>query len=393
MSRPEHGWSAAWTTAPQRPGAGFAPNWSEEGFADHTIRQIVRLSIGGDTLRIRLSNRYGTTPLKVAGLTVATPVGGAAVKPDTLHEVTVGGRTAFALPAGTELATDAVPVRTEALDSVTTTMYLAEPFGSATYHEQALATIYRAEGDHRGNGDGAAFTETSQSWYYLSGIDVTGAESSGHGIAVFGDSLTDGTGSSPDTNHRFPDLLAQRLLAVGRPRAVVNVGIGGNRLTVDSAWLGERATARFASDVLSQPGVGTVIILLGINDISISEVAEVSPFAVFAPYTDVAAEEVIAGYRDLIRQARKAGLRAIGATVMPAKPSVFSTTRSEAKRAAINQWIRTSGAYDAVIDLDRALTSPSAPDRLHDTYDSGDHLHLNDAGYQAMADAVDLAHL
>lgn len=390
MSHPEP-WSAAWTTAPQRPGAGFGPNWSEAGFADQTLRQTVRLSIGGDTLRIRLSNRFGTTPLKVAGLTVACPVGGAAVKPDTSHEVTVNGEPAFAIPPGADLSTDAVPMRTDALDSVTVTMYLAEPSGPVTYHAQALATTYRSTGDHRGSGDGAAFTETSHSWYYLSAIDVTGAD--GHGIVVFGDSLTDGTGSSPDTNHRFTDLLAQRLHAAGTPRAVLNQGIGGNRLTVDSAWLGERATARFAHDVLNQPGVNTVITLLGINDISISEVAEASPFPTFAPYTEVSAEEVIAGYRDLIQQARNAGLRTVGATVMPAKPSVFSTERSEVKRAAVNHWIRTSGVYDAVIDLDRALTSPQAPDRLRATFDSGDHLHPNDVGYRAMADAVDLARL
>ncbi|MFG1710386.1 SGNH/GDSL hydrolase family protein [Nonomuraea sp. M3C6] len=385
------GWTAAWTTSPQRPGVGFAPNWSEEGFTDRTIRQTVRLSVGGDGLRVRLSNRFGTTPLHVAGLTVAAATGGAAIKPDTLRELTVAGKPAFAVPAGAELATDAVSYAVDALDSVTITMHLADPSGPATYHAQALATTYRAAGDHRRDGDGAAFTETSQSWYYLGGVDVTGA--TGDGIVVFGDSLTDGTGSTPDTNHRFPDLLAQRLVTAGRARAVLNQGIGGNRVTVDSEWLGERATARFARDVLGQPGVRTVIILLGINDIGISEVAEASPFPTFAPYTEVSAEEVIAGHRDLIRQARAARLRVVGATVMPAKPSVFSTMRSEGKRAAINTWIRTGGEYDAVIDFDRALTSPSVPDRLDGTFDSGDHLHLNDVGYQAMADAIDLTHL
>jgi lysophospholipase L1-like esterase len=384
MSRQERGWAAAWTTTPQRPSIGFAPNWSQEGFADQTIRQTVRLSVGCDALRVRLSNRYGTAPLQVAGLTVAAPAGGSAVKPDTLHEVTVDGEPVFAVPAGTDLATDSVPLRTGALDSVTITMHLADPSGPATYHAQALATTYRAAGDHRTDSDGVAFTQTSQSWYYLSGVDAAGAP--GNGIVILGDSLTDGTGSTPDTDHRFPDLLAQRLVAAGRPRAVLNQGIGGNRVTVDSAWLGDQATTRFQHDVLTQPGVSTVIILAGINDIAISEIAAESPFPVLAPYTQVSADEVIAGHRDMIRRARAAGLRTVGATLLPMRGSGFSTPRSEAKRATVNAWIRETPEYDAVIDLAHAMG-----DALDPAHDSGDHLHLNDAGYRAMASAVDLA--
>jgi len=411
----ERRWTAAWTTSPQRPGAGFTPNWSEAGFAGQTIRQVVRLGIGGDALRIRLSNRYGAGPLRVTGMTVATTIGGgagdggagsAAVKPDTPRELAVNGATAFTVPAGADLATDAVPFVADALDSVTVTAYLAEPSGPATYHAQALATTYRAAGDQRGDAEGTAFTETSQSWYYLCGVDVRGASvrgvdaaggsgnaggratSGGVGgaIVVLGDSLTDGTGSTPDTDHRFPDLLARRLVAAGRPRAVLNQGIGGNRVTVDSAWLGERATARFHRDALSQPGVSTVVIFAGINDIGISEVARDSPFPVLAPYTKVSAAEVVAGYRDMIRRARAAGLRTVGVTLLPMRGSAFSTPTSEAKRTAINDWVRGSGEYDAVIDLALAMG-----DVLDPAHDSGDHLHPSDAGYQAMADAVDLA--
>ncbi|MCK9928163.1 SGNH/GDSL hydrolase family protein [Frankia sp. Mgl5] len=386
-------WTAAWTTSPQRPGAGFAPNWSEWGFAHQTVRQVVRLSVGGDTVRVRLSNAYGTAPLTIAGATIALSTGGAAVRADSLRHLTVHGTQTFTVPAGAEYASDPVPFKTAGLEPVTVSLYLAAPTGPATYHAQAMATSYRCAGDQRAEADGTVFTETSQSWYYLSGLDVTGGPARPPGIVLFGDSLTDGTGSSPDANRRFPDALAERLAAAGRPRAVLNQGIGGNRVTVDSGWLGVSATSRFRRDVLGQPGVGTVVILLGINDIGISEVAEASPFPVFAPYTDVSADEIIAGYRDMIQQGRAAGLRVVGATVMPAKPSAFSTTRSEAKRTAINTWIRTSGEYDAVLDLDRALVSSSAPDRLKPAFDSGDHLHLNDTGYRAMADAVDLAAL
>lgn len=383
MSRHKHRWTAAWTTSPQRPGAGFAPNWSEAGFAGQTIRQVVRLGIGGDALRIRLSNRYGALPLCVAGLTAAATVGGAAVKPGTPRKLTVGGRTTFTVPAGSDLATDGVPFPTDALDTLTVTTYLAEPSGPATYHAQALATTYRAAGDQCADTAGTAFSETSQSWYHLGGVDVAGAPEDG--IVVLGDSLTDGTGSTPDTDHRFPDQLARRLVAAGRPRAVLNQGIGGNRVTVDSAWLGDRATSRFHRDVLAQPGITTVMILAGVNDFGISEVARDSPFPVLAPYTEVSAEEVIAGHRDMIRQARAAGLRTVGATLLPMRGSAFSTPRSEAKRTALNAWIRDSGEYDAVIDLALAMG-----DALDPAHDSGDNLHPSDAGYQAMAEAVDL---
>lgn len=383
MNHLKRAWTATWTTSPQRPGGSFAPNWSEAGFADRTIRQTVRLSVGGAALRVRISNRYGATPLRIAGLTVAAALDGAAIKPDSLRELTVDGKAAVTVPAGADLTTDGVRFPTDPFDQVTVTIYLAEPSGPATYHAQALATVHRAAGDHRANGDGTAFTETSQSSYYLTGIDVTGAPDDG--VVVLGDSLTDGTGSTPDTDHRFPDLLARRLVAAGRPRAVLNQGIGGNRVTVDSAWLGDRATARFPHDVSTQPGIRTVVILAGINDIGISELAADSPFPVFAPYTEVSAEQVIAGHRDLIRHARAGGLRTVGVTLLPMSGSAFFTPRSEAKRAAINAWIRQSADYDAVIDLARAMGETLDP-----AHDSGDGLHPNDAGYQAMADATDL---
>jgi lysophospholipase L1-like esterase len=384
VSRREPRWTAAWTTSPQRPGVGFGPNWSEEGFAGQTVRQSVRLTVGGDALRVRLSNRYGALPLRVTGLTVAASVGGAAVKPG--RELTVAGRPTFTIPAGADRATDTVAFPVDAWDSVTVTITFSEPSGPATYHAQALATTYRAAGDQRQDVDGTAFTETSTSWYYLHGIDVTGAP--GGGIVLLGDSLTDGTGSTPDTDRRFPDQLARRLAAAGIPRAVLNQGVGGNRVTVDSAWLGDRATARFPRDVLAQPGVSTVLILAGINDIGISEVAGDSPFPVLAPYTEVTAPEVIAGLGDMARRARAAGLRTIGATLLPIRGAAFSSPRSEAKRTEINAWIRTSNVYDAVIDLASAMGDALAP-----SHDSGDHLHPSDAGYQAMADAIDLAML
>ncbi|MGV9772829.1 SGNH/GDSL hydrolase family protein [Streptosporangium sp. NPDC003464] len=366
----------------------YTPNWSEQGFARQTIRQVVRVSAGGVAARIRLSNIYGTAPLKVAGATVARTAGGAAVRRGSLRHLTVNRARTFTVPAGAEITSDAVPLPLDALDSVTVTLYLAEPTGPATYHAQATATSYRSAGDHRADIGGTAFTETSQSWYYLSGVDVIGGARR-QGVVAFGDSLTDGYGSSADSDNRYPDELAERLAATGRPRAVLNQGISGNRVTVDSVWLGDKGTSRFRRDVLGQPGVGTVIILEGINDIGMSE----APSPIGAPPTDVSAQQIIAGHRDLIRQARAKGLRVIGATLPPMKGSRYYSERSETKRDEVNTWIRTSGEYDAVVDLDRTLAAPSDGDQLNPAYDSGDHLHLNDIGYRATAHAVDLADL
>ncbi|WP_435193163.1 GDSL-type esterase/lipase family protein, partial [Nonomuraea sp. bgisy094] len=192
-----------------------------------------------------------------------------------------------------ELASDPVALGLDDLDSVTVTLHLAAPTGPATYHAQAMATTYRAAGDHRSDHGPGAFTQTSASWYYLSGVDVIGRSSHQGAVVAFGDSLTDGYGSTPGAANRYPDELAERLAAAGRPHAVLNQGISGNRVTVDSAWLGDKATSRFRRDVLDQPGVRAVIILEGINDIGMSQ----APSPIGAPPTDVSADEIIAGHR------------------------------------------------------------------------------------------------
>lgn len=382
-------WDAAWSASPQRAGANFTPNWSEQGFADQTVRQTARVSVGGTAVRVRLTNVYGTTPLTVTGATVARTAGGAAVRPGSVRRLTVGGASTFTVPAGAERASDPVWLPVSALESVTVTLYFADLTGPATYHAQAMALSYRATGNHTTGTDAAVFTESTVSWYYLAGVDVIGVPRHRDGVVLFGDSLTDGFGSTLGADNRYPDEFAERLVAAGQPRAVLNQGIGGNRVTVDSAWLGDKATSRFDRDVLDQPGVGTVIVLAGINDIGMSEARQ--PLA--APYTEVSAADIIAGHRDLIRQARAKGLRVIGATMPPMKGSRYYTPLSEAKRDEVNTWIRGSGEYDAVVDFDRALAAPTDEDQLAPVYDSGDHLHPNDAGYHAMANAIDLADL
>ncbi|MGW8731329.1 SGNH/GDSL hydrolase family protein [Streptomyces sp. NPDC055808] len=376
-------WGAAWAASPQLPATGFTPNWSQEGFSHQSVRQVVRVTESGDRIRIRLSNAYGTSPLVVTGATVARAGLGADVHPDSLRQLTFGGRTSVSIPAHGELRSDAAQLGLERLESVAITLYFAGTTGPATFHAQGFADTYRAEGDHRADASGAAFTATSQSWYYLSGVEV-GGRARGDGIALFGDSITDGFGSTPGANRRYSDALAER---TGRP--VVNAGIGGNLVLNDSAWYGERATARFRRDVLDQPGVRTVVILEGLNDIGFSEARKgPEPQPTYVPAPVVSSAELIAGYGELIRQAHREGLTVVGATLLPLKGSDHWGAHAARVSDEVNAWIRHSGAFDAVVDFDKALASKADPDRLAPAYDSGDALHPNDAGYRVMAQAL-----
>ncbi|MFJ1897443.1 SGNH/GDSL hydrolase family protein [Streptomyces sp. NPDC088115] len=382
-------WQGGWATSPQAPAAPFGPNWSQQGFADQTVRQVVRVSTGGTRARVELSNRYGSTPLRITGATVGRTDNGASVKAGSLRQLSFGGHRSTTVPAGAELTSDALPFRTGALESLTVTLYLAEPTGPATFHLISSSTSYRARGDHRSDRAGTAFTETSDSSYYLTGVEVSGGRPAPrNGVVAFGDSITDGVGSTPDADNRYPDELAERFVAAGRPRSVVNQGIAGNQVTQDTEWAGEKAVARFRKDVLGEPGVGTVIVLEGINDIGAAGTG-----AVGTPSPEVSVAQLIAGHRSLIRQAHAKGIRAIGATLTPIGGSAYDSPANEAKRVAVNHWIRTSGEYDAVADLDHATADPADRTRIAPAYDSGDHLHPNDAGYHAMADALDLSGL
>ncbi|RKN45769.1 SGNH/GDSL hydrolase family protein [Streptomyces hoynatensis] len=376
-------WQASWGAAPQMPSTGFTPNWSQAGFSHQTVRQVVRISEGGDRLRIRLSNAYGTSPVEISGATVARTAEGASVVPGTVRPLTFGGHRSAAIPAHGDLRSDAAGLAADDLTSVTVTLYLAGTTGPATFHAQGFATSYLADGDHRADASGAAFAETSQSWYYLSGVEVGRDRRDRHGgdgIVALGDSLTDGFGSTPGADNRYPDELAE---LTGRP--VVNSGIGGNLVLNDSAWYGERGTARFARDVLDQPGVSTVVLLEGVNDIGFSEVEDQPTYR---PAPEISADELIAGYRTLIRRAHQVGLEIVGATLPPFQGSDHWGPHAARVGDEVNDWIRNSGEFDAVVDLDRVLADPADPDRLNPAYDSSDGLHPNDAGYRLTAEAV-----
>ncbi|WP_328494329.1 SGNH/GDSL hydrolase family protein [Streptomyces sp. NBC_00414] len=374
--------TTAWTASPQSPSTGFTPNWSQEGFWRQSLRQVVRLTAGGDRVRIRLSNVYGTSPLRIAGASLARADLGAAVRSEPVR-LTFGGSASAEIPARAETVGDAAELAVEAGESVTVTLHLDAVTGPATFHAQAFATSYRGAGDLLDDTGGAGFDETTESWYFLSGVDVgAGDLSAGRtdGVALFGDSITDGFGSTPGANRRWSDALAAR---TGRP--VLNAGIGGNLLLNDSAWYGEKGVHRLERDVLGRAGVGTLVVLLGLNDIGFSE-APSEP--TYRPAPRVEAGELVAGHRELIRQARSRGVRVVGATLLPFGGSDHWGERAAKVSHELNEWIRRSGEYDGVADLHRALGAAGGADVLCGAYDFGDHLHPNDAGYQVMAEVV-----
>ncbi|GAB2867553.1 SGNH/GDSL hydrolase family protein [Streptomyces deserti] len=370
--------TTAWTASPQLPGEGFTPNWSREGFWRQSLRQVVRLTAGGDRLRVRFSNAYGTSPLRIAGATVGRTTAGAAVAPGSLRRLTFAGAYGTGIPAHGELLSDPAELAVPARESVTVTLHFDTATGPATFHAQAFATSYRGEGDLLTDAAGTGFDATTESWYLLSAVETDAGR--GDGIALFGDSITDGFGSTPGANRRWSDALAER---TGRP--VLNAGIGGNLLLNDSSWYGEKAVRRLQRDVLAHPGVDTLVVLLGLNDIGFSETDEQPTYK---PAPVVEAAELIDGHRQLIRQAHRRGLRVIGATLLPLGGSDHWGEHAAKVSHELNEWIRCAEEYDTVVDLHRVLADPVDPDRLRPSYDFGDHLHPSDAGYAVMAEAV-----
>jgi lysophospholipase L1-like esterase len=374
-------WVTSWTASPQNPVPGTL---GSTGFHDQTVRDIIVPSVGGNMVRLELTNAFGRSPLQVGRVTVAVADLGAGVVPGTIHPVSFGGRVSVRIPAGEQVLSDPVGMQVPAMQELAVSIYLPGRTGVATRHTDALQVNWLSTaGDHAGEAGVGAFTIPTLSWYYLSGLDVRSSRAAGT-VVAFGDSITDGVNSSVGGNDRWPDRLARRLAAVSGPTlAVADGGIGGNRLLTAARCCGASAQARFARDALDQPGVRDVIVLEGINDIGSS----VGPLH---SDTGLTPARVVAGYRDLIAQAHARGVRIFGATLLPYRGAGYYSLAGEAIREAVNAWIRTSGAFDGVIDFDAAMRDPADPLLLNPAYDSGDHLHPNDAGYQAMADAINL---
>jgi lysophospholipase L1-like esterase len=353
--------------------------------SDQTLRQIVHASIGGERARVVLSNVFGTEPLEIGGAAIALRREGAAVDPASIRKLTFGGHEDASVLAGATLVSDPVDVEIAALSDLAIDLYIPGDIGvgasPATTHNGASQTSYISTGgDHVGEVSLPVDKQTG-AWFALARVEVA-AERGARAVVTFGDSITDGARSTPDKNARWPDELARRLAQRGDNVAVLNAGISGNRVLGDAAGAGVgagvSALARFDKDVLMQTGVTHVIVLEGINDIGVAR-ANPKP----------SADDLIAGHRQLIARAHARGLKIYGATLTPFDGAVYYTPEGEAKRQALNDWIRTSGEYDGVIDFDKLTRDPAAPSKFSAAADSGDHLHPGDAGYKAMGELVD----
>ena len=366
---------------------------------NQTVRMVIHPSIGGDVLRVRLTNEFGEQPLAIAEAHIAHRSGTGAstdTVPGTDRRLTFGGRQEALLPAGTPIISDAVRLRVSAGTSLVVSLYLRQRTTVTTLAAFSFQDTVIAAGNVTAAGHVTA-TRTLQQWFFLSGVSVAAGDDAA-AIVTLGDSITNGANTQNNANHRWPDLLAQRLRDAGqRNRGVVNLGVSGNRLLHDpnppagsaavafAAYFGQSALRRFDRDVLAQPGRRYVIVLLGVNDLG-------HPGTVAPPSEVVSAEDIIGGHRQLIVRAHQAGMRIFGGTILPFKDDTlgFYSVENEQKRETVNRWIRTSGEYDGVVDFDRAMRDPADPLRLNPRYDSGDHLHPNDVGMVAMAAAVPL---
>ena len=370
-------WFATWTAspsdAPPRPPRDSIDRTPT--LFDQTLRLIVRSSIGGDSVRIRVSNEYGDRALAIGAAHIAVRASGSSIDASTDRALTFGGHPSLRLRPGGIVFSDPVAFAVPALRDLAVSIHLADSARLVTRHQLALQTNYVRRGNAVADREFPADTSL-QIWPFLVGVDVTNSAATGV-IATIGNSITDGARSTPDRNARWPNILAERLLASGEPvKAVVNAGISGGRVLTYGA--GPSALARFDRDVLMTPGLTHVILLEGINDIARSAV------------DGVTADDIIAGYRQLIARAHDRGIVMIGATLTAAGPRTQFTPALEAKRTAINAFVRSSGEFDAVIDFDAATRDPANPLQFLPAYDSGDHLHPGDAGYRAMGDAIDL---
>ena len=373
----EQAWVATWGASPVAP---LPANTTNPGFTNQTVRLVVHTSLGGDEARVRLSNAFGTESLVIGAAHIALRGMNAGIVSGTDRALTFSGSGSVTIPPGALVVSDSVKLGVPALSDLAVSLYLPGPTGQATWHAAALATNYVSQpGDFTGAVD-MPVDHTVTSWFYLTDVEVNSTRDT-FAVVTFGDSITDGTRSTPDTNHRWPNLLAERLAQHHVKLSVVDQGIAGNRVLHD--LVGPNALARFDRDVLAQAAVGYVIVLLGINDIGRSTTGQ--------PPQPVNAEEIIGGYRQMITRAHQQGLKIVGCTLTPFEGAAYFTPEGETKRETVNNFIRTGGAYDGVIDFDSAVRDPGHPSRFLPMYDSGDHLHPNDAGYKAMADVIDIS--
>lgn len=397
----EH-WVATWGTAQQlavetRPSWVAPPPRAEndpppppspippfpESFADETVRMVIRTSVGGSRMRITLSNALGFEPVRIGAVHVATRQNGSAIVAATDRAATFGGRTAFTIEPGALVVSDEIGLAVPPLAELAVSLYLPERTGRPTTHELGLNTTYVAKGNAAA-APSLPNAATNLTYFWLAGVEVLAPAAAGT-IVAFGDSITDGFTTTPNTHRAWPALLAARLQG-NRATAhwgVVNVGIAGNRVRRD--LVGTSALARFDRDVLSRSGVRWLVLFEGINDINFTAL----PGA--PPDQHTTAEQLIEGLAQLVDRAHARGIKVMGGTLMPMGGLWLHNPQTESLRQAVNRWIRTAEKFDAIVDFDAVTRDPERPERLRPDFDSGDHIHPNDAGNAVMAEAIDIA--
>jgi lysophospholipase L1-like esterase len=387
------GWVGGWAAALTGGGTGKdtgkgtgGGTGGGTGIVDRTVRMVVHDTVPGSSVRLRLSNIDGAHPVSVGAVDIAVQADGGSAVPGSRRSVTFSGSATVTIPARADVTSDPVAMTVSAGENLLVSIYFPRDAGPSGWHFDAREVTYlSAPGNFAAKDTTQGYPAADDSWYYLDGLDVR-STTARCTLVAFGDSITNGDGSAVSANSRWPDLLARRLAAMpgGPAFGVVDEGLDGNRLLTSTiSAFGRSGLHRFAHDVLGQPGVRDVIVLEGINDIDGGT----------GPGGSLTAQDLINGYRTLIAEAHADGVKIYGATILPYQAAFYYTSAGEAIRETVNHWIRTSGAYDGIFDLAAAVPDPSDPLRLNPAYDSGDHLHPNDAGYQAMASAIDLTKL
>lgn len=382
-------WTPTWGAAMTAPyGTETLPDGA---LSNATLRQIIHLSAGGSHIALRITNAFGTTPLEFKDIHVALrSVDGAvgAIDAASDHAVLFGGERAVTVPAGAEYVSDPVTMPVKALSDLVVTMETAATPATPTVHAGARATSFLVSGTHAADA-GLSAPQTFVRWYFLDGVLVSGPGAATRSVVALGDSITDGHGATTDGNDRWTDVLAARLNGASNGMGVVNEGIGGNRVLLDG--IGPSAAARFDRDVLANPAVTNLLVLEGINDLGLLDRTEAHPQAVH----DALVLSLETAFHAMVNEAHQHGIHVLGATLTPFVGFGYyhPGPASEADRVKLNDWIRHSGAFDAVVDFDSVLRDPAHPAQLLPAYDSGDHLHPNPKGYARMGQAVPLAAL